>query len=209
MGRMVKGMLAALAAVSIVSGAALADEKKADEKKPEMAKQKPGPEIEKLGYFQGNWTSAGQMKASPMGPAGETSGRDMCGWMPGGFFMVCRMESQTPSGPIQVLGIMGYDSDKKAYTWASFNSMGMTETATGAVKDGTWTWSNETKVGGKMMKTRYVMADTAPESYTFRWETSADGKTWNAVMEGKATKAARKTAAPPAGAPAPPPAKKP
>ena len=197
-----KRILAVVAAMAIACGAALAQ---AQEKKPEApAGPKPSPEVEKLTYFVGNWMSTGQMKASPMGPAGETTGRDACGWMPGKFFVVCRMDTKTPSGPVQTLGIMGYDADKKAYTWSSFNSVGMSETASGTVKDDTWTWSSETKVGGKTMKTRYVMADTTPEGYTFRWETSADGKTWSSVLDGKATKAVRKVGAPPAMTPAAP-----
>jgi hypothetical protein len=41
---------------------------------------------------------------------------------------------------------------------------------------------------------RYTMSDLAPDSYSFKYEMSEDNKTWNAVMEGKVTRAAAKPA---------------
>jgi hypothetical protein len=186
---MMRGMLLAVAAIGISSGAALADEKK-----PEVAGPKPGPEVEKLGYFVGAWTSTGYIKASPASEGGDTAGRDACRWMPGKFFVGCMMMSESPMGRIQTEGIMGYDTEKKTYTWSSFDSTGRHETATGKFEGGVWTWSGETKMGQKLVKSRYVVTDTTPEGYTFRWETSSDGKNWNGMMQGKATKmAARPT----------------
>ena len=110
--------------------------------------------------------------------------------------MGCMMQSESPMGRMQTEGIMGYDTEKKIYTWTSFDSTGRQETATGKVENGTWTWSGDTKMGDKVVKTRYVMTDTTPEGYTFRWETSPDGKAWKSLMEGKVTKmAARPTPA--------------
>ena len=40
--------------------------------------QKPGPEHKKLEYFVGKWTSTGEMKASPFGPAGKITSSDTC-----------------------------------------------------------------------------------------------------------------------------------
>ena len=45
-----------------------------------------------------------------------------------------------------------------------------------------------------MMYGRYVMTDLTPDSYNFKMEMSEDNKTWNTMMEGKATKAAAKPA---------------
>ena len=186
-----RGMAAAALAIGLATAA------RADEKKLEPPK--PGPEVEKLGYFVGGWTSAGEMKESPMGPAGPTSGRDMCGWLPGKFFVVCRIESKGPMGTVAAQGIIGYDTEKKVYTWWSFNSLGQVETATGRNENGSWIWSNEMKMGGKTMKGRYTMSDTTPAGYDFKWEDSSDGKTWNAMLQGKVSKIQRaERGAPPA-----------
>ena len=149
----------------------------------------PGPEVEKLSYFVGGWFSTGHVKPSPLGDGGDTRGRESCGWLPGKFFVGCMMLSESPMGRVQTEGIMGWDPDKKVYSWTSFDSMGRHETAIGTFDSGAWTWSGETKMGEKMVKTRYVMSDTTPEGYAVRWETSSDGKQWNSLMEAKVVKA--------------------
>ena len=35
---------------------------------------KPGPEVDKLKYFLGNWKEEGEMKPGPMGPGGKFTG---------------------------------------------------------------------------------------------------------------------------------------
>jgi hypothetical protein len=157
---------------------------------PKMpAMPRPGPEVEKLSYFIGAWSSTGHIKPSPLGDGGDTRGRDSCGWMPGKYFVGCMMMSESPMGRVQSEAIMGWDSDRKAYSWTSFDSMGRHETATGTFENGVWTWLGETKMGDKLVKSRYVISDTTPEGYAFRWETSPDGKEWKSMMEGKVTRA--------------------
>jgi hypothetical protein len=184
---MKRAIFAAIAAMAIGAAGARAQEQ---EKKPPMPMPKPGPEVEKLSYFIGAWTSTGHIKPGPSSEGGDTTGRDSCGWLPGQFFLGCMMQSESPMGRIQTEGIMGWDADKKAYTWTSFDSTGRHETATGKLENGTWTWSGETKMGDKLVKTRYVVTDTTPRGYLFRWETSRDGKDWNEMMQGKVTKMA-------------------
>lgn len=47
---------------------------------------------------------------------------------------------------------------------------------------------------GKLIKSRFTIVETSPTAYTYKWETSEDGRTWSAIMEGKETKAAGKPA---------------
>ena len=202
-------ILAAVAALGVVASALAAQP---EEKKPEGPK--PPPEVQNLAYFLGAWSSEGEIKPGPMGAGGPTTGRDVCRWMPGNFFVGCMMQTKGPMGLMQVQGVLGYDAEKKVYRWWSFDNLGQAETATGTLKDGTWTWSGESKLGDKMVKTRYTMSDTKPEGYSFRWESSPDGKTWTALMTGKVAKTAispRPAAAPAPGPggqpPAPPPEK--
>jgi hypothetical protein len=43
-------------------------------------------------------------------------------------------------------------------------------------------------MGGMTMHGRFTMKNVTPTSYSFNYDMSQDGKTWNTVMEGKATK---------------------
>ena len=149
---------------------------------------RPAPEAEKLGYFVGAWSMEGEVKESSLGPGGKVSGRDMCRWMPGKFFVTCRLEHKGPSETVMALGILGYDPDKKVYTSASYNNLGMTQIAMGVFQNGTWTWSSDRILGGRPVKSRIVMSDTKPSGYKVRWETSDDGKAWRTRMTGNVTK---------------------
>lgn len=171
--------LAALAGMAVSMALALAQAAEAPQ---------PGPEVEKLGYFVGAWSTEGEMKESGLGPAGKVSGRDMCRWMPGKFFVTCRLEHKGPMGQVMALGVMGYDPEKKVYTSASYNNLGMTETATGTFENETWVWSSDRILGGKPVRSRIVMSDTTPSGYKFRWETSENGKSWKTTMTGNVTK---------------------
>ena len=202
-------MAAALAACALAVSAAAAEPQTKDEKKPDGAKPpaeapKPPPEVEKLSYFVGPWKSEGQIKAGPMGAGGATEGRDVCRWMPGNFFIGCLMASKGPAGSMQVQAVMGYDREAKVYRWWSFDNLGRAETATGTLKDGTWTWLGETKLADKTVKSRYTIADMTSEGYTFDWATSPDGKTWTSQADGKVSKMAMRPTASPARSPGTP-----
>jgi hypothetical protein len=56
------------------------------------------------------------------------------------------------------------------------------------VEGDTWTWLNDAKMGSQMMKGRFTMMILSPTTYSFKFEVSQDGATWNTVMEGKETK---------------------
>ena len=151
-------------------------------------KPTPGPEHKKLEYFAGNWTMEGDMKPSPFGPGGKFTATEHNEWMPGGFFLVSHSDENTPMGKGNGLAIFGYKSDEKVYTYHGFNSMGEAEAAKGTLEGDTWTWTNEDKVGGKVMRGRYTVKQLSPASYTFKSEMAPESGDFSTVMEGKATK---------------------
>ena len=156
----------------------------------QMDMPKPAPELKKLDYFAGNWKVEGDIKPGPMGPGGKFSGTDAWGWMEGGFFLVNHSKfAGAGMGSGSGTSFMGYDTEKKVYTYDEFNSVGETVHSTGTVEGNTWIWLNDAKMGPKMMKGRFTMMILSPMSYTFKFEVSQDGTTWNTVMEGKETKA--------------------
>ncbi len=153
-------------------------------------KPKPGPEHKKLGYFVGKWTMDGDTKPNPFMPGGKVTSKDTCEWFEGGFAVLCRSEGKGPTGPMKSLGIMGYSTEEKAYTYYGLDNspMAMATVPRGTLEGGTWVYNDETKMGGKMVKSRYTIKDTTPTSYTFRWELLGEDGAWQTVMEGKATK---------------------
>ena len=155
----------------------------------QTAPPKPGPEVQKLGYFAGNWTLDGEVKPGPAGPGGKMIGSGKYSWLDGGFFLEGRDESHGGGmGDSSDLAVMGYNPDEKVYTYHAFENTGVVSIYTGTVEGDTWTWHSEDKMGGKVMKGRYTVKVLSPTSYTFKFETASDAGDWTTVMEGKATK---------------------
>ena len=155
------------------------------------APPKPGPEHQRLAYFVGKWTAEGEMKASPMGPAGKVTSVDTCEWFEGHFSVICRSEGKSPAGPMKSVGILGYSAEEKVYTYYGTDNSGtvMTSVPRGTVKSDTWTYTDEALMGGKKVKSRITLKELSPASYTFLMEMQGPDGKWMPIMESKNTKA--------------------
>src|SRR5262249_41577584 len=87
---------------------------------------KPGPEHAKLGYFVGKWTGVGEVKPGPMGPGGKMTSTDDCQWFEGGFSVICHSTANGPMGPSKSIGILGYSTEEKVYTYYGVDNTSMT-----------------------------------------------------------------------------------
>jgi len=153
---------------------------------------KPGPENKRLGYFVGKWTTEGEMKPGPMGPGGKISSTDTCAWFDGGFAVVCHSVGKTPMGPSKSIGILGYSGEEKVYTYVGLDNsnMSMTSVPHGTLNGDTWTYTDESLMGGQKVKTRVTIKELSPTAYTFKMEMQGKDGAWAPVMEAKSTKAA-------------------
>ena len=156
------------------------------------AAPKPGPEVQALGAFVGNWTFSGELKPGVMGPGGKMTGTDRIAWMPGGFFVERKFKGSIAGmGDLEGTEIYGYDAAKKTYTYAGFDSMGGSSTGTMTMKGSVWTVSGSSNTAGGSMRERCTLTFGAGNT-TLDVKCSAstdDGKTYSPTFEGKATKA--------------------
>jgi hypothetical protein len=151
---------------------------------------KPGPEHQRLGYFVGKWTTEGEMKPGPMGPGGKLTSSDTCEWFEGGFAVICRGDGTTPMGPSKSLGILGYSAEEKVYTYYGVDNsmMSMTSVPRGTLTGDTWTYTDESQMGGQKVKSRVTIKELSPTSYTFTMELQGPDGKWAPLMESKSTK---------------------
>ena len=154
----------------------------------QMPSPKPAPELSKLDYLAGHWTSEGDLKPGPMGPGGKVTSVDDSEWMDGKFFLEMHSRFSGASGELTGLAIFGYDTANKVYTYYLFNSAGEVDHYTGTLDGDTLTWSGSIPMGDKSLKTRYVTKKLSPTAYTYQFEITPDGTSWILVMDGKATK---------------------
>jgi hypothetical protein len=152
------------------------------------APPKPTAEHQNLARFVGKWSGKGEMKPGPMGPGGKSSWTENCEWFAGNFHVVCKTDGTGPNGAMKGLGIIGYDAEQKKYYYYGVNNEGMGEVAYGTLQGKTWTFTSESRMGGKVYQGRFVIEETSNNSQKFNWDMSEDGKTWNTMMEGSSTK---------------------
>src|SRR6266566_1939417 len=135
----------------------------------QMEIPKPAPELKKLDYFAGTWTTEGEIKPGPMGSGGKFTGTNHVQWMDGAFFLVTHSEFNGAMGKGAETSYMGYDGNDN-------------------VDGDTWTWQSETRMGSQTIKGRLTIKVLSATAYNFKFEMSPDGTTWNTVLEGKDTK---------------------
>jgi hypothetical protein len=151
-----------------------------------------GPEHKRMAFFAGTWDFKGDAKASPMGPAGPVAFTETCEVMDGGFAVICRSEGKGPTGPTKSVSIMGYDPERKMYTYTAAESQMPVFTAYGKLTGNTWAWTTESKMGEQVMRMNVTIAESGKDAYTFRMDMVPGGGAPQAVVEGKSTRRSAK-----------------
>ena len=153
---------------------------------------KPAPEHQRLSYFLGTWTTEGEIKPSPMGPGGKVTSTDRCEWFEGHFAVVCHSTGTTPMGPNKAIAVMSYSTEEKVYTYYGVDNSGMTMTSLpkGTLQGDTWTYTDESLMGGQKIKSRVTLKEVSPTVYTFTMEMQGPDGKWAPMMEAKSTKKA-------------------
>ena len=156
----------------------------------QMGPPTPGPELKKLDFMAGDWTAAGTYVPGPPGtPPAKFTTTSHGEWMQGNFFLVIHSDSDMEGmGKMNDIAVLGYDADKKVYTYSDFSSSGQSDVSTATIDGDTWTWLSDEHFGGMAFKGRMTMKVLSPTSYTMKFELSQDGASWFTAMEGKATK---------------------
>ena len=186
------GVMVLSTGISNGAGAKASEKTKSDDKGKKTESSKPArapfAELRRLGDMVGTWKMSGQMQKSPMGPGGKTTAIETCAWFEGEFFVVCHTTGTTPMGKTAGMSIFGWDADHMTYTFQSIDNFGMASTAKGKADGNTWTWTNEEKMGGKKMKSRFVVVEETPDHKTMSWSISPDGQTWSELFSGEETR---------------------
>jgi len=125
-----------------------------------------------------------------MGPGGKMTTTDDCEWFEGHYSVVCHSEGTAPSGPTKSIGILSYSPEEKVYTYYGVDnsSMTMASVPKGTVKGDTWTYTDAGTMGGKKYKSRVIIKELSPTSYSFKMDMQGPDGKWMPMMESKNTK---------------------
>lgn len=142
---------------------------------------RPGPWHARLAPFVGRWNTAGQVLAGDSGPGFPFAGTDTYEWVPGGFFLLHRVDVRMGGDHVQALEIIGWDAEREVYLMRSYDSQGNTGQMQAVVRDGTWTFQGDAE--------RFTGAFSHDgATLSGRWE-RREGERWLPWMDVRLTKA--------------------
>ncbi|MGA8891473.1 MAG: DUF1579 family protein [Anaeromyxobacteraceae bacterium] len=175
-------LTAAIAASTLLAAAAAHAEDKAP---------RPGPDHARLGFFVGKWKTTGVINDSPFMPGGKFTETSDCQWFSGNFSVVCRTKGKGPAGPMEAMAIMGWSGEEKVYVFygVESNPMAWATVPRGTYADGTWTFEDESRMGGQMVKSRYVIKQVDGKGYTSTWSILGQDGQWKVLMEATSKRA--------------------
>ena len=93
-------------------------------------------------------------------------------------------------GPSKSIGILGYNTEEKVYTYYGVDNSGMTMASVprGTLQGDTWNYTDEGMMGGQKVKSRVTIKELSPTAYTFRMDFQGPDGKWMPMMESKSTK---------------------
>ena len=143
-----------------------------------------------LDAFVGHWSMEGQQYDSPFGPPAKITALNTYEWLPGGFFLVHRLEGRLGGQEMACIEVMGYDASSDTYSTHSFYNDGSTNLWQSNERNGSRTLTGHWRKAGEDLKVRCttVFAEDC-QSMTANWEYSRDGLKWQPFMATTATKA--------------------
>lgn len=148
------------------------------------------PEMKKFEPLIGEWASEGKDKATPLGPAGKSSGKSGIQWLFNGLYVEWQYSYITSGGQkIEGREIDCYDPISKTYPGRWFESDGSYTSGTYSFKGNVINFQGTVTTATRKYELRQTYIFTSDfKGYTCKMEISLDGKTWLVQYEGKGTK---------------------
>jgi hypothetical protein len=139
---------------------------------------KPGPEVQLMAPWIGNWHCAYEGKTGAMS---KSEGDLTCEWTANGFVLSCKSAETTMAA--------GYSPEEKAYWMFRYGGNGFADHATGWIKGTTWkaVYENE-RAEGKARRRQVTMSVSSPNEFTLQWDRSVEGEPWVTTQVGKCNK---------------------
>ncbi|HYG38203.1 MAG TPA: DUF1579 family protein [Cytophagales bacterium] len=135
-----------------------------------------------LDAFVGKWNTIGHFQTDASEPLVTITGTDTYEWLPGGFFLLHRVDVQMGNEKNETLEIIGYDEKSNTYPMHYFDNKGNTGSMQANFDNGTWTFLGESmRFTGGFREEGKILSGI--------WEQSFNGTEWVPLMDIKLTKA--------------------
>lgn len=143
------------------------------------------PEVQRLAFYVGHWSEAGQMRDDPDTPFQAITGGETCSWAAGGYAVVCEEKTAGPGGGWEGVYILSYDPAGKQYHVYGTEKPGSNMHAVGRVDGDRWVWETDAAADGTRL--RYTFAPVTADARTMTVE-AGDGDRWSDIVTIKYTR---------------------
>lgn len=131
----------------------------------------PGPEHRLLDAFVGKWKTGGTIKATESNPEIKIRGFDTYEWLPGGFFLLHKVDVYAGDDRNETTEIIGFDKTTKSYSMQHYDNKGDSGFMKANYNNGIWTFLGESlRFTGRFSQDGKILSGV--------WEQSGDGKNW-------------------------------
>jgi hypothetical protein len=143
--------------------------------------RKPSREHERLNIFVGRWKTEGMVSQSPSRTAMALVAIDTYEWLPGGFFLLHRVDGHMGDDEVKTTEIIGFKASNQLYFSQSFNNQGNANTYQASLDEKVW------KIFGDSERFTGSFSDDG-NNLIGKWERVTDGSNWVPWIDIKLTK---------------------
>lgn len=101
--------------------------------------------LKRLHPFEGTWKTQGEIFATDSSPALTIEGTDIYEWLPGGYFLIHRVDVRMGGEQIDSIEIIGYDDSNDTYPMHYFGYQGSKGVMVAVCNSNTWVFTGETE----------------------------------------------------------------
>jgi hypothetical protein len=137
---------------------------------------KPTAKHGALSVFAGRWITQGSIRATDESAPVEMRAIDRYEWLPGGFFMLHKVDALIGGAVLQSIEVIGYDAQQVCYVTRSYDDQGTSDGFTAQLKARAWSIDGEkVRFRGAFDASGLVLAGTwAQRSSRGRWNPRMD-----------------------------------
>ena len=144
-----------------------------------MSARKPAHKY--LEILIGTWNTTGEIKATEIAPPMTLLATDTYEWLPGGFFVLHRVDARMGEVPSRNIEIIGYDAESGDYVTRSYDDHGGSDEFKASLKKRRWS------IDGEAARFRGSFNATG-SALMGKWERRNERGAWVPWMKIKLTK---------------------
>ncbi|RFS17719.1 DUF1579 family protein [Emticicia sp. C21] len=128
-----------------------------------------------LDKFVGKWNTQGLVLPTNTSAGIEVKGSDTYEWLPGGYFLLHKVDVSIGDDKVQTFEVIGLDKDANHYTMQHYDNKGNSGSMTATLADDLWIFKGESL----LFKGRFSEEDTV---FSGVWEQLNKEKVWTPYM---------------------------